>query len=84
MLGQHKHTFQLSIDVLNLPNFMSSDFGVRKLANSAATSPLQLVKFDANGKPVFNFKGTAKETYSDDLSLNSRWQLQVGLRYFFD
>jgi len=84
MMGRTKHTFQLSIDILNFPNFLGSDLGVRRIANSAATSPLQLVKFDGSGKPVFNFKGTARETYTDDLSLNSRWQLQIGLRYFFN
>jgi hypothetical protein len=88
--GGQKHTFQLNFDLLNVANFLNSDWGVRKVASPLATSPLQLVKFDddpanniPNGTPIFNFTGP-KETYIDDLSLFSRWQAQIGLRYFFD
>jgi hypothetical protein len=81
--GGQKHTFQLSLDVLNLPNFISSDWGVRKVASPAATSPLTLVRFNAQGAPVFNFTGP-KETFVDDPGLFSRWQMQIGLRYFFN
>lgn len=84
ILGGMRHTFQLSVDILNLPNLLSSDWGVRKIANSAATSPLELAGFDASGEPTFNYKGTATTTYVDDPGLNSRWQMQVGLRYFFE
>ncbi len=91
MLGSQKHTFQLSVDILNLPNLLNSSWGVRKVANSAATSPLELVKFDndpnnniPDGAPVFNYKGGATETYIDDPSVLSRWQMQIGLRYIFD
>ncbi|MBU2445235.1 MAG: carboxypeptidase regulatory-like domain-containing protein [Bacteroidetes bacterium] len=83
MLGSHKHTFQLSLDVLNVANLISSDWGVRKVANSAATSPLELKKFNSSGEPVFNFNTAVKSTYIDDPSIKSRWQLQVGLRYIF-
>ncbi|MBK9096924.1 MAG: TonB-dependent receptor [bacterium] len=82
-LGGMRHTFQLSVDILNLPNMLSSEWGVRKIASSAATTPLELVGFDGNGEPNFNYKGTATTTYVDDPSVNSRWQMQVGLRYFF-
>jgi hypothetical protein len=82
--GSQKHTFQLNFDILNLANLLNSDWGVRKVASVAATSPLQLVRFDATtGAPVFNFIGP-KETYIDDPSLFSRWQMQLGLRYFFE
>jgi hypothetical protein len=83
LLSGAKHTFQLSFDILNVPNLLSSEWGVRKIANSAATSPLELTGFDTGGEPTFNFKGTATETYVDDPGTNSRWQIQVGLRYFF-
>jgi hypothetical protein len=81
--GSQKHTFQLNLDILNVANLLSSDWGVRKVASAAATSPLQLVRFNAAGAPVFNFIGP-KETYIDDPSLLSRWQIQLGLRYFFE
>jgi len=81
--GGQKHTFQLSFDMLNVANFLKSDWGVRKVASPAATSPLTLVRFNTAGAPVFNFTGP-KETYVDDPGLFSRWQAQIGLRYFFD
>ena len=81
--GGQKHTFQLSFDLLNVANFIKSDWGVRKVASVSATSPLRLVNFNTAGAPVFNFTGPA-ETYIDDPGLFSRWQAQIGLRYFFD
>ncbi len=89
--GGSDHTFQLSLDILNVPNLLNSSWGVRQVANSAATSPLQLVKFDSDaansvpdGTPVFNFKSTATKTFIDDPSILSRWQMQLGLRYMFN
>jgi hypothetical protein len=83
IMGAMRHTFQLSFDILNVPNLLSSEWGVRKIANSAATSPLELSGFDSSGEPNFVYKGSATTTYVDDPSVNSRWQIQVGLRYFF-
>jgi len=83
--GTSPHTFQLSLDILNLANLLNSDWGVRRAASAAATAPLQLVDFNGpGGAPRFNFKGTAKQTFIDDPGLFSRWQVQVGLRYSFN
>ncbi|MDH3479703.1 MAG: TonB-dependent receptor, partial [Gemmatimonadota bacterium] len=81
--GGTRHAFQLSLDVLNVANFLNSGWGVRKVASPAATSPLTLTQFDAGGAPHFNFTGPS-ETYVDDPSLLSRWRIQVGLRYLFN
>jgi len=81
--GEQKQTFQLSLDFLNVANLLNSSWGVRKVASPAATSPLQLAGFDAQGAPTFNFIGP-QETFVDDPSLLSRWQIQLGLRYFFN
>jgi len=88
--GGQKHTFQLSFDILNLGNLISSGWGVRKVANAAATRPLQFVRFNppppgnpGPGTPVFNFVGPEK-TFVDDPSQLSRWRIQVGLRYLFN
>ncbi|HZO20433.1 MAG TPA: carboxypeptidase regulatory-like domain-containing protein [Gemmatimonadaceae bacterium] len=78
-----RHAFQLSLDILNVGNLVNSDWGVRKVASAAATSPLRFVRFDASGAPVFNFTGPA-ETYVDDPGLFSRWRAQIGLRYLFN
>lgn len=81
--GNVKHTFQLSVDILNLPNLLNSDWGVRKVATSSATIPLELAGFDANGEPTFNYKSNQEQTFVDDPGIYSRWQIQIGLKYFF-
>ncbi len=78
--GGTRHAFQISLDVLNVGNLVNSNWGVRKVASAAATSPLSLVRFNPAGAPVFNFTGPAK-TYVDDPGLFSRWRAQLGLRY---
>ena len=81
--GANAHRLQLSVDVLNFLNLLSSDWGVRKTPNPAALSPLVLTRFDEQGEPVFNFNGI-DETFVDDPSEFSRWRIQVGLRYLFN
>lgn len=82
-LGSRPHTFQISLDILNVGNMLNSNWGVRQVASSAATSPLQLTTIDVNGAPHFTFKGNVTKTYVDDPGLNSRWQAQIGVRYIF-
>ncbi|HEU4879623.1 MAG TPA: carboxypeptidase regulatory-like domain-containing protein [Gemmatimonadaceae bacterium] len=81
--GTTRHTFQITLDVLNVGNLINSNWGVRKVASATATSPLTLVRFNAAGAPVFNFTGPSK-TYIDDPSLFSRWRAQLGLRYLIN
>jgi len=83
MLFQTKHTFQLSFDILNFANLLNSSWGVRQVADSRATSPLQVVGQDANRNPILNFDTSLKKTFVDDPSLFSRWQMQLGIRYIF-
>lgn len=82
-LSGKTHTFQLSLDILNVANLLSSSWGVRKVADPKALSPLQLVGFNDSGEPMFNFDTNVKKTFIDDPSLFSRWQMQLGIRYFF-
>ena len=63
-------------------NLISSSWGVRKIANPAATSPLTLTGFNDAGEPILDFTGPA-ETFVDDFSLFSRWQVQLGLKLMF-
>jgi carboxypeptidase family protein len=88
--GGRRHAFQLSLDILNVGNLLNSDWGVRKVASAAATSPLRLTtdaagapRFDGTGRPILNFRGPSS-TYGDDPGLFSRWRAQVGLRYLFN
>jgi hypothetical protein len=84
--GGQKHTFQISLDVLNFLNLLNPDWGVREIANSAAKTPLVFTgNFNAtNNVPIVQFPGTAKKTFLDDASILSRWQAQLGVKYFFN
>ncbi len=73
------NTIQLSIDVLNVGNLISNKWGVRKLPVN--TQPIG-VSVD-NQVPTYSFDSSLTETYTSDFGLNSRWQMQFGLRYIF-
>ena len=67
---------------MNVGNLLNSSWGVRKIADPTATSPLTFVRFDPDGTPVFNFTGPSR-TFIDDPDLLSRWRVQLGAKYFF-
>ncbi|HFB61575.1 MAG TPA: hypothetical protein ENJ69_01195 [Bacteroidetes bacterium] len=77
-----KHKFQISLDILNLGNMISSKWGVRKFATT--TTPITVTGVDNNGVPYFKFDPNLKSSYVDDVSLRSKWQMQLGLRYIFN
>jgi hypothetical protein len=80
--GGRQHGFQIGLDLMNVGNLLNSDWGVRKIADPRATSPLTFVRFDPDGVPVFNFTGVER-TFIDDPDLLSRWRAQIGVKYFF-
>ncbi|MDH5588730.1 MAG: hypothetical protein OEZ37_01655, partial [Gemmatimonadota bacterium] len=77
------NTLQISMDILNVGNLLNSDWGVRKFADPKATSPLLLEGWDVDGEPIFNFSG-ATETFVTDPGIFSRWQIQIGAKYFLN
>ncbi len=84
--GTRRHAFQVSVDILNFGNLLNSDWGVRKGASPAATSPLQMVAAPDPGTasaPEFVFTGP-DETFTADPGILSRWRAQFGVRYFFE
>ncbi len=82
MVGNSKNTLQFSIDVLNLGNMISSNWGVRQFATT--TNPITVNGVDSNGTPWLQFDPNLKDSYIDDVSVNSKWQLQIGIRYIFN
>ena len=89
-VGGAPQRFQLSLDILNVPNLLNSDWGVRKVARASATSPLEVVTddddnpiFDSEGDPVLNFVGP-ESTFTDDPNILSRWRMQLGIKYIFN
>jgi Carboxypeptidase regulatory-like domain len=76
------HTIQISFTMLNLGNFISSDWGVRQVASiTSLVQPLGVSV--ANGVPTYSFDTAQKSTFYNDNGLPSRWQGQLGLRYRF-
>ncbi len=74
------HTIQFSWDILNAGNLLNSDWGVRQFPTN--TQPIG-VSVGADDRPVYRFDPNLTETFTNDFSLNSRWQMQLGLRYIF-
>jgi hypothetical protein len=78
-----KRSFQFSIDLINMGNLISSQWGVRKYATTSGYfQPLSVVGVTA-GTPVYQFDPSQKTTFIDSPDLLSRWQLQLGLRLNF-
>ena len=73
---------QLSFDILNIGNMISSGWGVRQFANN--TSPISVSGVDNNGTPWLSFDSNLTESYINDTSLRSKWQMQIGVRWIFN
>ena len=70
---------QFNINLLNFPNLLNKDWGVTQLPTNR-----QPIGVDtSSGSPVYSFDTTLKHTFFNDYSMDSRWQLQAGLRYSF-
>lgn len=74
------HALQLSLDILNIGNLISSNWGVRQFPTN--TQPIG-VSADAVGNATYSFDTNLKNTFTYDAGLLSRWQMQFGLRYTF-
>jgi hypothetical protein len=76
------HSIQLSFTMLNIGNFINSDWGVRQVASiTSLVQPLGVSV--AGGVPTYSFDTAQRSTFYTDNGLLSRWQGQVGLRYRF-
>lgn len=72
---------QFDLNMLNLTNLFNSDWGVVKLPFS--TQPIGVSVDQATSTPTYSFDVNQKETFTGDYSLQSRWQVQGGLRLIF-
>jgi hypothetical protein len=79
--GGKKNTLQISLDIMNIGNLFSSNWGERKFATTF--NPISVNGVDNNGTPWLGFNTNLTDSYVDDVSVNSKWQMQVGIRYIF-
>jgi hypothetical protein len=89
-VGSKRNTIQVSLDVFNFGNMLSSNWGVVKVPNRSNLLTFQ--GYDAGGVPQFIYpylnsttKTPLTSTFRDDVTgLISRWQMQLGVRYIFN
>jgi hypothetical protein len=86
-IGGKQHSLQLSLDVLNFGNLLNSSWGVRE----QVVNPnfLRFVGHNDQNEPQFSFplQGDGVpllQSFLSDLSVFSRWRMQLGLRYSFN
>jgi hypothetical protein len=82
--GKHTNTVQVSLDIVNAGNLISSKWGVRKYASASGYyQPVTYVGQGADGVSHYKFDPSQTSTFNTSPDLPSRWQMQVGLRYIF-
>jgi len=88
--GKDRHTIRLSLDLINAGNFLNRNWGIRKTTNM--TNFLRFEGMAADGKtPSFSFTQLdannlvpLTNTYTNNTSITSRWQMQFGIKYLFN
>ena len=71
---------ELTMDILNVGNLINSRWGVRQFPTT--TQPIG-VQIQGDGSPLYSFDTTLTDSFTNDFSLLSRWQMQLGLRFRF-
>lgn len=73
---------QFSVDMQNIGNLISSKWGVREYATTSGY--FQPVSVTLTGSvPTYQFDPSLKSTFTSSPDLQSRWQVQFGIRYYF-
>lgn len=89
--GGQRHNLQFLVDVVNLPNLISRNWGVRQ--GYTINNPLQIQTgtIDASGTPTYKM-ATQKigndtvlrtEAFEKVNSYSTTWSINLGLKYFF-
>lgn len=94
--GNLGHKLQLSIDLMNLGNLLSSKWGVEKTMSSCFNGQVLKVDKVVDGVPSFSMNRTldankqpiadtySKKTWEFNHNYNQCWKLQIGLKYYFN
>ena len=89
-IGNTMHKLQLSANFMNIGNLFNSKWGVEKNMSSCNNS--RILKYDgrdANNTPYFSLwkdsDGNAPvNTWEFNRNYNQCWQLQIGVKYYFN
>ena len=87
--GSQTHKFQISADIQNFGNLLSSHWGVYETNASCKNGAvLHYAGKDANNVPTFTMNEydgkLIKDSYTPLKSDANTWRLQLGLKYFFN
>jgi hypothetical protein len=88
--GKYRNTLQFSVDILNAGNLINPSWGKRKLTNATQILALGSNAYTPGGTTHPNFQlaldrgNVITRTFRDDVSVNSTYQIQLGLRYIFN
>ncbi|MCS7154418.1 MAG: TonB-dependent receptor [Bacteroidetes bacterium] len=84
-IAGRRTSVEVSLDLINFGNLLNSNWGV--VYRPITTSPIQFVRVDPDGVPVFSFPyrdgKPLTQSFTPDVDLSSRWQAQLGLRIAF-
>lgn len=92
-LGKNKNTFQFTVDIFNFGNMLNPSWGKLKLINaSSILTPTLPAGFGPGAsptlKPVMRLATANNQivtrTFRDDVSVNSTYSVQFGIRYLFN
>lgn len=78
--------FQLSFDILNLPNLFNSEWGTVEYVNSTYEMVALQGRITHDGKantPIYSFSKPTNNKTAQISDISSRWRLLIGLRYSF-
>jgi hypothetical protein len=91
-----KHTLRLSLDIINVGNFVNKNWGLVKFPTlTSNSSGYQLLTFEGmaadNKTPLYSFpyadaasQSPRTNSYTNSTGITSRWQMQFGIRYLFN
>lgn len=76
------YAFQLSMDVVNFGNLINSQWGVRRYATTSGY--YQPISAQLTGNtPSYQFDPNLTTSFNPSPEVNSRWQIQFGVRFSF-
>ena len=77
------HRFTINYDILNVLNLINSDWGWNNSVYSTYIMSRKAGTDPATGRNVYTFYAPSNNTPFTASYLNSRWQMQLGIRYTF-
>jgi hypothetical protein len=81
--GKHRHTLQVSADILSFQNLLNRYWGGRY--GTTTTQPLAFRSYNADGVPVYRMQNTNGVLFNNAFQRlqGSTWSMQLGVRYIF-